>query len=480
MKNTIIIFLLIFFNQIGVGQTSKIIISGSLADTARKAYTNDIWYYDEYNLFASNATDVYPFNLTNGDFKIEINSNSPYSYFRFRAVFIPSQMFDLYLIQPGDSIHMEIKQFDNVLFTGKGSEKLNYQNFASKILNDAQFFTKTDSIKYGNIGRTQMWIQKNYDGIKICLDSLDKLRELYDETTLEILSVNTLSAFNYSYVENVTGIYPFVGHSEKMDILSQLELLLLQYQMSPITNKTILKYTPAYRNLIYHTQLYFSRLLLNGKRIGAAKISHTYSEFRNRYRGNLRDILVTALLIHQNRDTDALLVAEDALTFMQNPNSVKTVRDFVSTRKPGQPAFNFSFETEKGQSVNLSDLKGKLIVIDTWYYGCTNCVNLAKTLSPVVHKYSKSKDVIFLSVNVDRKKDQFLKGIKSELYGEKGVFYVWTKGNGVFDPFIKHYQYFGYPNLLIIGKDGNVISTNPSQNGYYSAEKIEEIIKQNL
>ncbi|THF53001.1 hypothetical protein E6C50_01985 [Flavobacterium supellecticarium] len=480
MKNYIIFLIQIIAFQFAIGQNANIIIKGRISNEAPRSFSDDFWFYDEYNLLASNAGDVYPFHLDNGKFEVRLVANEPYGYFRCRAVFLTSQLLDLYLMQPGDSIFMDIQGNDKVLFSGKGSEKLNYQSYAARIASDANFISHKDTVKYGKLDYPSMKLKKIQDGINLCIDSLKKLNKIADDMTIEILRVNTLSNFSKLYVASLGSIYPSSNEKEKQFILNYLQTIILQQQTATISNEKILKNCPAYQNLLYYTQLYYDRLILNNSIVNAVKIHSTYNSFEKNYTGLLRDKLITALLIQQDRDDQSLPLAENALTFLTDQRSKFTIAKFVNSRKSGFAAYPFIFETIDGNNIKLDDFKGKLLIIDSWYYGCTNCAILSHNLAPVVKKYKNSDKVTFLSVNVDRDKVKFKKGIESGLYGEKGVLHVWTKGNGEKDPFIKHYQYYGYPNILIIDENGNVLTANPFETGEEAAKKIDEIIKNNI
>lgn len=481
MKTTISIIILQLFALTLISQTKKykdITISGHFSEKAQSEIFRDteFWFCDEVPLHDFLITSNHKFTINDGDFTTKIETETPYGFFRCRATQIPSLRIDYFFVSAGDSVFMEINDQRDVLFKGRGSEKLNYQHFAAKTIAKYQFIQPEDSVKY-NVGKYELRFTKYQESIDICLDSLEKLKTSTDDKIIEILRVNTISSVLRNYVTTITGSYPFANAQDKSIILNQLRVMLAEQQMSSINDPTILKYALNYIDLLYSTQVYYRKLMLVGNTTSKINPSDLYPNFKNDYTGTIRDKFIATLLLTNELYPEALELAERSLDFINDKTSNDELRKFVNTRTKGVPAFDFTFETVEGKKIKLEDFKGRLLIIDTWYKGCSNCAVLAKLVSPLVEKYSKGNRVVFLSVNVDYKKDTFIEGVKSGLYGHKNVLHSWTQGNGQNDPFIKHYQYFGYPNLLIIDKNGNVITTNAYKNENEVVANIENYIK---
>ncbi|MCW5910886.1 MAG: TlpA family protein disulfide reductase [Cyclobacteriaceae bacterium] len=67
------------------------------------------------------------------------------------------------------------------------------------------------------------------------------------------------------------------------------------------------------------------------------------------------------------------------------------------TMKQGDTFDNFALKDITGKTWVLSELKGKIIVINFWFTGCAPCIMEIPELNTLVEKY-KNKDVVFLAL----------------------------------------------------------------------------------
>jgi thiol-disulfide isomerase/thioredoxin len=124
-------------------------------------------------------------------------------------------------------------------------------------------------------------------------------------------------------------------------------------------------------------------------------------------------------------------------------------------------AINFSLKNLEGKVVNLSDLKGKVVVLDFWATWCGPCKASFPAMQELVTKY-KDKNVEFLFVNT------WEKGKDNETT-EKVTTFIKDKKysfNVVFDyddAITGKYKIEGMPTKLVIDKNGTVIAFGSSE-----------------
>jgi peroxiredoxin len=66
-------------------------------------------------------------------------------------------------------------------------------------------------------------------------------------------------------------------------------------------------------------------------------------------------------------------------------------------RMEGKPLPGFNFMDLKGRVYNPQTCKGKVVVLNFWFIGCTSCVEEMPALNKIVASY-KDRDVLFVSI----------------------------------------------------------------------------------
>lgn len=169
-----------------------------------------------------------------------------------------------------------------------------------------------------------------------------------------------------------------------------------------------------------------------------------------------------------------LLLLAKTITIVKDQKVKQLLSQIANARLPGSPVYPFSFQDTSGKITKLSDLKGKVVLMDSWYKGCINCAVLKKQMEAVISHFKANPNVLFLGLNVDKDKIRFTEGIKSGLYTAPETLNLYTNGLGHEHPMLSYYQYNGYPNLLLIDKQGKLISANPPRP--VSPEKTKALI----
>lgn len=136
----------------------------------------------------------------------------------------------------------------------------------------------------------------------------------------------------------------------------------------------------------------------------------------------------------------------------------------------GRPASDFTFLTEEGQQMKLSDLRGKLVYLSFWESWHTNGMAAAHELHAALRNQPK---LVFLNVSLDYDVANWRKAIKK--FGVDGL-NGWA-GDQVQSPALRA---FGVPyvsRFFLIGPDGRVLNSNTPQPGNGAREAIESALK---
>jgi cytochrome oxidase Cu insertion factor (SCO1/SenC/PrrC family) len=139
------------------------------------------------------------------------------------------------------------------------------------------------------------------------------------------------------------------------------------------------------------------------------------------------------------------------------PDFKRRVKDYELERRAKWNRVNapeFILTDTKGRAFSSQQLKGKIVVMDFWFTGCTGCVQMAPALRKMEDHFARNNNIIFLSISIDKNKDQWLKSISQAKYTSGGGIQLYTNGQGSKSDIIKKLLVESYPTLEIIDKNG--------------------------
>ena len=137
-----------------------------------------------------------------------------------------------------------------------------------------------------------------------------------------------------------------------------------------------------------------------------------------------------------------------AVAYMVSTTS-RTSREVVQPVAAGDLAPAFQLEDTNGNQVSLSDLRGKVVLVNFWATWCPPCIEEMPSMD-MLNKVMAGYDFVMLAINTEENGRStvadFLKKTPYNfpiLYDDKGVVQ-------------KRYGVFKFPESFIVGKDGIV------------------------
>ena len=148
-----------------------------------------------------------------------------------------------------------------------------------------------------------------------------------------------------------------------------------------------------------------------------------------------------------------LSVAIEGCTSKDATSEERSTKDNIVTAKPkeskmlseGDVVPDFTAETVDGNTFNLSDQKGKVVLLNFWATWCGPCVGEMPAFERLYNEYGEK--VSILAVNCEEDKNTV-----SQFISDSG--YTFPVAYDVDGDISTQYSTSGIPYTLVIGKDG--------------------------
>ena len=130
---------------------------------------------------------------------------------------------------------------------------------------------------------------------------------------------------------------------------------------------------------------------------------------------------------------------------------------------------DFTVTDLKGDSIKLSSLKGKVLILDFWASWCGPCRFSNKHLVKLYSKY-KDKGLEILSVSLDEEIKDWKKAVTKDKI-------TWVQGidRGGWDALAAiKWQVDALPASFVVNKNGDVVAINPEKDAL--EKKIKELL----
>ncbi len=168
---------------------------------------------------------------------------------------------------------------------------------------------------------------------------------------------------------------------------------------------------------------------------------------------------------------------EEALSYMdpsmKDNSNVKATQKRIDDKRGtmvGYKATNFAQADPNGKMVQLSDFKGKYVLVDFWASWCRPCRMENPNVVAAYNKF-KSKGFTVLGISMDSNREAWLAAIQQDMLAWTQLSDLKGWGNEVG----KLYGVSGIPANYLIDKDGKIIAKD--LRGPALEEKLAEVLK---
>lgn len=185
----------------------------------------------------------------------------------------------------------------------------------------------------------------------------------------------------------------------------------------------------------------------------------------------LLPLLAIQYLSQQEDSQEIIRIAESLAAVFPDNEYVKNLNSRVNELKRvaiGSPAPEIIVNDPDGKQIKLSDLRGKVVLIDFWASWCKPCRMENPNVVKIYKKY-KDKGFEIFGVSLDKGKEEWIQAIKDDKL-------TWKHGSELAfwnSSFVKTYNIDGIPKTFLLDKNGNIIAKD--LRGEQLEKKLAEI-----
>jgi thiol-disulfide isomerase/thioredoxin len=202
----------------------------------------------------------------------------------------------------------------------------------------------------------------------------------------------------------------------------------------------------------------------------------TILDVKKNFSGDLGDKIITSYVISCSRIITETIM-DSVLDVVKTGFCVEALRKLKSANV-GAYAKDFQLTDTRGNRVGLKDFTGKVVFIDFWFIGCGACIKYYKeVLKPVEKKYRNDSSVVFISININTNRTDWLKAIASDTYTSDKCINLNTGKLGQSHSVINDYDVRSYPSPYLIDKKGRIITSNNNELRFKGAERLVQLIE---
>lgn len=367
-------------------------------------------------------------------------------------------------LEPGYNLNMTLDtdQFDETIeYNGLGSAPNNYLK--------AKYLINEGAMSSGK----ELWLLDEGEFVAAYNrrnDSLVQTLENFSGMSPEFMVLEK-RGIEYNYLSSLMQYPAAYSYYSKDTTYEMSESVAAPFKGLDYENEEDFQYFTDYQFLVRYNFLH-SKDLTNKD-----TLQNAIESMRKVSSTKIRDVLAQAMMRYLGPSSKHLDLYYDGLKTLTDDSTILANAEsrYNTTLKilPGKAAPYFQYATNKGDSLNIDDFKGKPIYIDVWATWCGPCIAEIPDLKRVEKQFHE--DVHFISISIDSERDiQKWKDmiVEKELAGT----HLYAPGTWRAQ-IMTDFGINGIPRFILLDENGIIINANAPRP---SNTKLVELLNESI
>ena len=291
----------------------------------------------------------------------------------------------------------------------------------------------------------------------------------------------------YIFIEGSRGAIPLILEEGEVTVRAHADSLNAAVVAGTPQNETYAAFLDQSRSLASRAQAINGEMRaamqardtanMNSLRDEYFELQQEGKEFEKEFVAGHPDAMISALVVNRMVQSQSVPVAEAEKLYqglserMRQTELGQGIGETLNSIKRtaiGSKAPEFSAPTPSGEQLALSEVLGKVTLVDFWAAWCRPCRAENPNVVRVYQKY-KDKGLSILGVSLDRNADDWKKAIEDD-----GLDWHHVSNVRYFDEIAELYNVTGIPASFILDENGVIVAKN--LRGQALEDKIAELL----